>query len=204
MTSHPEPFSVASSKHSTKGRVKKEIPIMSMFRHGLVMMATMGLSGLVWGTPLAIAQQMMPPFELFPAMGVQVSSPQSGTGRHLLFHVVNPLSSLVEFKLPDMGVRYPVAATSERTFYLDRSLVMAPRIRHVVVDSLTGTQLASGTMDNQLITGPYGEVSTELANMMNYSTAYTAPDKPEPQYQERPVGFLQQPASQRGVIRGFW
>lgn len=139
-----------------------------------------------------VGQTVAPTAATVPAVKVDA-------GDHLFFRVLNPTGGPVAFSVPELGINHAVPGFSERTFFIDTSMLADPQIPYVV-QGPGGTQLASGVIINEdaLI---MSQASTALATILNptYGTAYSAPIDPEPQYMERPAA-----APARQMIRGFW
>lgn len=131
-----------------------------------------------------------------PTGAPAVYTSQNDSGSRTVFRVVNPSASPTRFQVASVGINEVVPAASERTFYLDMSGVQACNVAYSLQCS-NGTVVASGNIPNALFTERNACLAVDLSHIINYSTAYSYPIEPEPQYRERPVSY-------KKPVRGYW
>ncbi len=166
-----------------------------LFQAGVALAALIGLCA-----PLTANAQMVQEVIIGQQAPATATTPgvKVDAGTQLFFHVVNPTNGVATFSIPDVGVSQPVPALSDRTFFLDMSNVMQPSITYSVTGP-SGERLAYGTIVNEdYLTGADAQM-VALGDIINYSTAYSAPIMPEPNY-ERPASY--QPSG--APVRGYW
>lgn len=166
---------------------------------GMALALTLGLAMPMAAQAQVVTQQQMVQSTTAPVV-TTTSVGRFNAGEHLYFHVVNPTAGPVHFQIREMGINYPVPAYSDRTFFVDTSNVLDREIAYAITGPDGTTQLASGVVINEDYLAPSG-TAISLEHIINYSTAYSDPIDPEPDYVERPVAL---PRSNGQTIRGYW
>ncbi len=179
-----------------------------LLQSGLALAMVVGLCAPLAASAQQTTEQIMVGENAATTSIIPTATQEVGPGQQVLFRVVNPTTQATTFSIPDVGVSYDVPPLCERTFYVGMDKVQQKQLAYYVTDA-SGTQLASGAVENEFYTGGVSEVA--LNNIINYSTAYSAPIKPEPQYYQRPVTYRKRAVKQhkRVVkhhrrIRGYW
>lgn len=162
-------------------------------RRPILSLALAGCLAMSLALPMAAQAQGIQ--EIVVAAGArQVPAQRVNAGDHVLFRVENPGNEVIYFRIPEVGINYPVAPGCKKTFFLDMQTVDAQRLVYGLTTQ-SGQQIAGGVLLNE--DAMLSDATTvALSNIINYSTAYSAPIQPEPQYRERPVA--------RPVWRGYW
>lgn len=166
----------------------------SWIKSGLALMSLLGLC-----MPMAQAQVVQ---EVIvgttpSAAAVTTTGNRVDAGQDVLFRVINPTARQVNFTIPDLGISYPIPAGTERTFFLNMGNVLQRQVAYRITDP-AGTQLAGGVLVNEDFYTAADATALALANIINYSSAYSAPIDPEPEYIDERPAVYQQP------VRGYW
>jgi hypothetical protein len=153
-----------------------------------------GVAGLLSSAP-SFAENISATINVNSA-GVQSTLPtiQARASEDLLLDVNNNLATTVFLEVPDLGIRYPVEAVSDQTFFFDLAQMPSDNVAFLVRDA-NGNILSNGQI---AINDLEAVEMASLDSIINYSTAYEAEAKPQPVYYDRGR------TESRQFIRGYW